>query len=391
MSRKIQIKDLYRGNKSFNFNEPELTFQTLSWEKEDREIDDGSDDSEPEYDYESFEEDYEPKKKYKAKELILRTYGLTRDGNSVCLEITGFQPYFLLKLPPNWGKRKVKLLESKILSKVSYRKKELSFEVVKMKKLYYFDNYKDHLFLKISFKTDGARYETMKKLIPNEAEPISAKIIKIQKTYPFSINGSKIKLDVYETRMDTIIRFIHISGIQPAGIIKINSKELKKSCLNSTCQIVKSTDWKNIQHVDEDWVAPFRATSFDIECTSKDGSFPQASRREDAIIQIASTTRFFGEKNCRLRHIVTLKQCNNIPDVIHEEKDGFTELVIVESFQTERDLLKAWSRHIVQIDSDVIMGYNTFGFDNKYIYDRSKLLRCEGMVSKLGRIKNKEN
>jgi len=398
MDRKMKIKDLYRGKTPYDFNEKkstDLIFQTLAWEKEDREIDDDSDksDGDQEYDYASFEEgSQQSKKKYKAKQLILRTHGLTREGISVCLEITGFQPYFLLKLPPTWGKSKVKALENKILSKIGYRKKELSFKVVKMKKLYYFDNYKDHLFLKIFFKTEGARYEAMKKLIPNETKPISAKVIEIQKTFPFSISGSKIKLDVYETRMDTIIRFIHLSGIQPAGIIRVNTKELNKSPLNSSCQIVRSTDWKNIQYVDEDWVAPFRATSFDIECTSKDGSFPQASRKEDAIIQIASTTRFFGEKYCSLRHIVTLKQSNNIPDVVHEEKDedGFTELVIVESFNTEKEVLKAWARHIVDIDSDVLIGYNTFGFDNKYIYDRSKLLRCEGVVSKLGRIKNKE-
>ncbi len=324
MDRKEKLSNLYRGKKSYKFEEKDqefLEFQTLAWEKEDREIDeDSSDDNE--YDYESFEEGYEQKKKYKDKHLVLRTYGLTQKGVSVCLEITGFQPYFLLKLPPTWGKSKVKMLEQRILSKVGYRKKEISFSVIKMKKLYFFDNYKNHLFLKISFKTEGARYDTMKKLIPNEAEPISAKVIKIQKTFEFNVGGSKIKFDVYETRMDTIIRFIHVSGILPAGIIKIEFNKLKRTITRSTCQIVKTIDWKQIQIVDDDWVAPFRTSSFDIECTSKDGSFPQAKRIEDKIIQIGTTTRVHGEKHCRIRHIVTLKDSNDIPDInilVHPE------------------------------------------------------------------------
>ena len=372
MDRITRISSLYRGQIPYKFEEKTLLFQPLSWDNEDQVIDDLEDED----------------KKYKDKQLVIRTFGLTKKGISVCLEILGFEPYFLLKLPPSWCKNKIKLLQYKISGLVSYQKKNLSFNVVKMKKLYFFDNYKDHLFLKISFKTDGARWETIKALIPSEKENISPAVIKIQKTIEIIIEGVRYNFDVYESTMDTVIRFIHLSGVKPSGIIGIDSSKLNKTKTRSNCQIIKSVDWKDVKPVNEDWVAPFRISSFDIECTSKDGKFPQSERIEDKIIQIATTTRIFGEKNCCIRHIVTLKQSNNILDIPHKKEPD--ELVIVDSVDTEKELLLLWVKHISAIDSDIFIGYNIFTFDWKYIYDRANILQCVNKLT-LGRIINKES
>ena len=395
VDRFAKISSLYRGHRPYQFEDSSLCFQALSWENEDRYIneDDNDDDENGDADNTNVDadnmnnEEIEEKiKKYKEKRLIIRTYGLTKNGISVCLEITGFEPYFLLKLPPTWLKNKITSLENRILSMVQNQKKNISFEVVKMKKLYFFDNYKDHTFLKINFKTDNARWETMKTIIPSDKEDLSPSIIKIQKSKQFIIDGIRYELDIYESTMDTIIRFIHLSKIKPSGIIQVDSSKLKKTKTRSTCQIVKSVYWKDIQPVNEDWIAPFRVSSFDIECTSKDGNFPQSERIEDKIIQIGTTTRIFGEKYCSIRHIVTLKKCNNIPDI----KNKSNELVVVDSVDTEQELLILWSKHICAIDPDVMIGYNIFSFDWKYIYDRAKLLKCLNKFSILGRIINKE-
>jgi len=192
---------------------------------------------------------------------------------------------------------------------------------------------------------------------------------------------------VYESKMDTIIRFIHLSKIRPSGIISVESKYLKYTKTQTKCQITKSVSWDKVIPVDDDWIAPFRVASYDIECTSKDGSFPLASRKEDAVIQIGTTTRIYGQKNCIIQHIITLKDCNNIPDVKH--KDG-VEFVIVESVKTERELLIRWAKYICSLDPDVMIGYNIFGFDWKYIYDRAKVCHCVKDVSILGRLSKKE-
>ena len=270
MDRQKSISRFFRSNQKCELLSPDLTFQPLSWEKEDVAIDDDDDDCNEEDEYkESGYESYT--KKYKEKSLIIRTYGLTREGVSVCLEITDFQPYFLLKLPENFSKSNTSTLQQRIKTMVKYNKKDILFSCVHMKKLYFFDNYKDHLFLKINFKTDNARWQTIKALSSEETEFSQDNDIIIKKTKPIQINRVNFQFDIYESRIDTIIRFIHISKIKPSGIIKIEKSKLNKTLTKSTCQLVYKTHWRNIISSTEEWIAPFRISSYDIECTSNDG------------------------------------------------------------------------------------------------------------------------
>ena len=71
----------------------------------------------------------------------------------------------------------------------------------------------------------------------------------------------------------------------------------------------------------------------------------------DPIIQIGVTQHVYGEKEASERHIFVLGTCDDIPGAK------------VYSFGTERELLLAWSRFIVRLDPDVLLGYNIHGFD----------------------------
>ncbi|MHB1953756.1 MAG: DNA polymerase domain-containing protein [Sulfobacillus sp.] len=60
--------------------------------------------------------------------------------------------------------------------------------------------------------------------------------------------------------------------------------------------------------------------------------------------------------------------------------------VVVESVQTERELLLSWSRLIRNIDPDVVVGYNIFGFDLQFLFHRAEELDCVREFSVLGRL-----
>ena len=94
------------------------------------------------------------------------------------------------------------------------RRNEVSFKVVRMKKLYYYDGDQKYNFLKIYFDSESARYSALKVLVPKTLEDILPSEIKIQQTFPIKIFDNKYKFLVYETRQDTIIRFLHISFSQ---------------------------------------------------------------------------------------------------------------------------------------------------------------------------------
>jgi len=189
----------------------------------------------------------------------------------------------------------------------------------------------------------------------------------------------KRTFDLYETRVDPLIRFIHMRELEACGWIRIPAgKFIVNVDSSTTSQIDVTCKWRNVHHHETTDIVNIIQASFDIECTSADGSFPQASRPNDKIIQIGTTVREYGNPDFLLKHIITLNTCSPI--------DG----CVVESYKTEKEVLLAWTRLIQRLDPDVLYGYNIFGFDYPYMYDRAKVLRCEGQFSQLSKIKDLE-
>jgi len=107
-----------------------------------------------------------------------------------------------------------------------------------------------------------------------------------------------------------------------------------------------------------------------------DSYFPELEG--DKVIQIGSTINRYGEDNCCLKHIVTLNTCNPI------------EGAIVVPCETEQQVLIEWSKFVRELDPDLVTGYNIFGFDFKFIYDRAFELDIIDDMGTLGRMRNKE-
>ena len=168
----------------------------------------------------------------------------------------------------------------------------------------------------------------------------------------------------------------------------------------------------------------------------------------DRVIQIGSTFQVMGQKDCYFKHIIVLDTCDPITndDMILAENAGIylpsTDLakeliglglasnvkdvksltveidtvwtkeqrqeactrvanaradkqrqtdvanVVVESYKTEEEVLLAWQRLIVKEDPDIVIGYNIFGFDFKFLYERAEQLGIRDEFCQLSRLKN---
>lgn len=97
----------------------------------------------------------------------------------------------------------------------------------------------------------------------------------------------------------------------------------------------------------------------------------------DKVIQIGTAVQKFGETEPFLKHIVTLGSCDPIEN---------TEVV---SCETEEEVLMTWAEFMINLDPDIITGYNIFGFDYSYMYERARELEIEEEFSKISRIKDK--
>jgi DNA polymerase delta subunit 1 len=280
---------------------------------------------------------------------IVRIYGRCEDGRSICVS-TPFEPYFFIKIRAS---HKFAVLKN-ALSRHFFDLTEV--QEILAKDLWGFRNGLRERFVKLTFKTI-------------KAMRICAAMIDKMKERDDRWEDLKAfgQLKIYESNMDPVLRFMHVSGVRSTGWFEVagGTPDYSTSC-NVNLWVENYTD---ITPVDRDDVAPLRIMSFDIECYSSTGEFPNPNTPRDVVFQIGMTTRVFGEDTL-LRKCLCLKQ---------------TDAADCESFETERQLLDRFEKYIVEVDPDIVTGWNIFGFDLEYLQVRSVL--C-GIAPTWGRFKD---
>ena len=98
-------------------------------------------------------------------------------------------------------------------------------------------------------------------------------------------------------------------------------------------------------------------------------TFPKV--QGDRVIQIGTVFFRYGDTTCFRRHITTLGGCDPIENVIVE---AYTE---GDDDEKERNVILGWADEILNTNPNLITGYNIFGFDYSFIWERAKELHCQ--------------
>ena len=93
----------------------------------------------------------------------------------------------------------------------------------------------------------------------------------------------------------------------------------------------------------------------------------------DAIIQIGTTVHRYGSDAIIYKSLISLNSCDPIPGVD------------LQCCNSEGELLYAWRNVIQRLDPDILLGYNIFGFDMPYVWERAKELGLRDFGVGLGR------
>ena len=331
-----------------------IKFQILSWDEYDA-------DNDCQYDSENSNNDNELDKKI----YTIRLFGKTDTNKSICCTVKNFYPYFYIKLEQNWSKSYASNIYSKIKERIYPKEYQNGFKsctIVQKYDFYHFNNFTKFNFLKLEFYN----LETMNKC---------RKLLTYNKFFIYGLSPRKIQFKLYESNILPILRFMHLKQIKPVSWVELYKYTI--DCVNLTlCDHSISCSWVDFKPIDDMNIQKFTICAFDIECKSIDGSFPNPLRDGDKIIQIGLTMSRYGEDECYYKHIITLGGCDNL--------DG----IVVESCKTEDDVLLSFSKIIRQLDPDVIIGYNIFGFDFNYINERAKKLGIQIQFARLSRLKN---
>jgi len=306
---------------------------------------------------------------------IIHTFGRTLEGKSVYMKVQNFTPHFYILLPLNWTKAEADRNIKKMLEYFNsnnnrrippkFRACLTNIDLVERKNADGFTNEKLFLFARLIFNNSIA----MSKF----------RYIFEASVYIPGITMKPIIFKPFESNLLPMLRCFHIKKISGCSWVSI-SKYNKVNILDqeSYCDIELNVDWRNVEPIVKQQNAPFRIMSFDIECYSIDNGFPQANRDGDHITMIGSTYTYLGQSTPYRQHIVCLKETSMLDNII------------VESFNTESDMLVGWANEIIKNDCDIMTGYNIFFFDEAYIYDRCVKLNVMYEMIKISKLKNYE-
>tara|TARA_B100001093_G_scaffold505315_1_gene562474 strand:- start:138 stop:3923 length:3786 start_codon:yes stop_codon:yes gene_type:complete len=231
------------------------------------------------------------------QQFMIQMFGMNEKGETVSIFIDDFTPFFFIKVPNkvNSNRNRAKSEIVNLLHKMAKGNNLINnCKIIKRKKLYGFDNKREHLFMMLSFKTQW-QYNKIKNLWyfnkPNGRRVLKQYGIKFENGM---MNGHYAQ--IYEAAIPPFLRFFHMRNISPSGWITFKNMPSLSSNKTTNCTYEYHCGYKNIMPLnDKETTIPAKVMSFDIEASSSHGDFPLPKKTYEKISgQIVS---FWHSKN----------------------------------------------------------------------------------------------
>jgi DNA polymerase delta subunit 1 len=266
------------------------------------------------------------------EQFRINLFGKTPDGKTACIRIR-FTPVFLLEMPATWSPSRQKLFITE--TAIKYGAIKDMCLPVKKKSMWGFDGGVMRNLAQFAFPT----LEKMRK----------AKY------------GLKRDYQIYESNVDPIVRLFHIRKINPAGWVQIKQSYPVMTRI-SRSDIEVDCNFTTVCGSELTTPPPLVIASWDIETYSKERKFPLSSNPTDYVTQIATSFQRYGEEEPYRRVVVCFKDTGKV--------DG----VEIVSCSEEQDMINAWMTIVSEEKTDVLIGYNVFQYDWKYVSGRAQML-----------------
>jgi DNA polymerase elongation subunit (family B) len=369
-------------------------------------------------------------------------FGATAESHSVSLVVTDFQPFFYVELPDTWTTRDRIAYQQHLIRKLNPKDQTaVSFATETHKSFWDFTNNRLFTFLKV--QAPSKRIWSKVRDVCQDASCI-----------PIPYKGQTLRVyeaNIDPLLRFFHLRDIQPAGWVFVG--EDYWEEVEDTTITTVIQATAEAQYvmpasPEIQLTS----APLKVMSWDIECTSSHGDFPLAVktwRKPAREIAEAGLTSWLAVANAianavkgtgplsriyvsgpidagldalerawaGYRDIDDLEQILDtylpapegdpiiqIGAVIYVNgkavrKDifvhGTCELlsgdnIFTHCYSTEAAMIRGFCRHIQESDPDIMVGYNIFGFDDKYLWDRAKATGTTAALSSFSRCRDKE-
>jgi len=203
-------------------------------------------------------------------QFIIQMFGLNENGETFCIYINDYHPFFYIKVGEKWTLREAYAYLGEIKKTLGpyYNNTIMEPELIEKQKLYGFSGGKNHKFLKLTFSNSG----------------VMNKVKGLWYEYPEDGGDRKMKkviynntlLELYESNIPPLLRYFHIHNISPSGWVSIPIDKARAIEMPTTtcdyeyvCSIHHLTSLSKKENA-----VPYKICSFDIEASSSHGDFP---------------------------------------------------------------------------------------------------------------------
>ena len=218
--------------------------------------------------------------------FTIQMFGLNESGETCCIYINDYKPFFYVKVGDNWNDSTAQLFLEHIKKEPSMKYIKtgiLSAKIVEHKALYGFTGGKTFKFVLLTFqniqsmnKVKNLWYSYDK---PIEDEPANEDEKKQEKKNERKLTKYRFMgttLELYESSIAPILRYFHIQNISPSGWVRINTPKcrlIEEKTTTCTYEYICSLKYV-IAAPERETRVPYKICSFDIEASSSHGDFP---------------------------------------------------------------------------------------------------------------------
>lgn len=198
--------------------------------------------------------------------FTIQMFGINEQGETACIIVRDYQPFFYVKVPEAWGfEAKARFIAD--LKKAVGKFSEDSIltdecKLLRRKALYGFDGGKDHKFLMLKFKNMATMNKVKNLWYTRKSDEM--------RLNQYGYNNTQI----YEANIPPLLRYFHIKDISPSGWVQVKGDPIESN-KQTTCRYEYCVGHKCVvPQPEKETLVPYKIMSFDIEASSSHGDFP---------------------------------------------------------------------------------------------------------------------
>lgn len=321
-------------------------------------------------------------------DFYVRVFGVTAAGHSVCCYLSGWKPYVYVEIPSHWtlhNQVEAWLDALEDTGKLGqFRRNLAGYSLERRQNIYGYNKDETMLVLKVSFHSASAKYKLVELLGAYRDEQSG----QICQPYRYARAPSH-RFWLWDRSVGNLQQFINGSGITPCHWMRLEPSaytfnqdaRFDASERRARTQIDINAGFGDVKmQMQRDEVPPLLIESWDAEVMrgARDRRFPDSRVDGDEMFQIGTSIMRFGDDVDAIPcyaavHCVKPTE-NTAPDAQH-----------INEFRDEAEMLRDYALFTRdKVDADIRIGYNVYGFDNKYWEDRAKRhwssARCDRSV-----------